>query len=140
MADGRLDTTAVEAAVADFQDPETGRSALQQEQIREIQLSGTELSLTLGLTTWSAPVWSDVEAALKERLQTRLPKLTATNVNRVVHERSPHPLGEIGLHVKSVIAVGSGKGGVGKSTMAASMAVGLKRAGAKVGLMDADVY
>ena len=64
MADGQLDTTAVEAALADFQDPETGRSALQQDQIHEIQLSGSELSLTLGLTTWAAPVWSDVEAAL----------------------------------------------------------------------------
>ncbi|MDA1051913.1 MAG: Mrp/NBP35 family ATP-binding protein [Planctomycetota bacterium] len=140
MADGQLDTTTVEAALAEFHDPETGRSALQQEQIRDIQLSGSELSLTLGLTTWSAPVWSDVEAALKERLQNQLPQLTAVNVNRVVHERRPHPLGEIGLRAKSVIAVGSGKGGVGKSTMAASIAVGLKRAGAKVGLMDADVY
>lgn len=140
MADGQLDTTAIEAALVDFQDPETGRSALQQEQIRDIQLSGSELSLTLGLTTWSAPVWGDAEAALKERLQGQLPELTAVNVKRVVHERPPLPLGEIGVRVKSVIAVGSGKGGVGKSTISASIAVGLQRAGASVGLMDADVY
>lgn len=140
MANGQLDTAAVEAALADFPDPETGRKALQQEQIRDIQLSGTKLSLTLGLTTWSAPVWKDVEAALKDCLQSRLPQLTAVDVKRVVHTRSANPLGEIGLRAKSVIAVGSGKGGVGKSTMAASIAVGLKRAGAKVGLMDADVY
>ncbi len=140
MAHGQLDTTAVEAALADFHDPETGRSALQQEQIRDIHLSGSELSLTLGLTTWSAPVWGDVESALKERLQSQLPKLTAVKIKRVVHVRPPNPLGEIGLRAKSVIAVGSGKGGVGKSTIAASLAVGLKRAGAKVGLMDADVY
>ncbi len=140
MAHGQLDTTAVEAALADFHDPETGRSALQQEQIRDIHLSGSELSLTLGLTTWSAPVWGDVESALKERLQSQLPKLTAVKVKRVIHVRPPNPLGEIGLRAKSVIAVGSGKGGVGKSTIAASLAVGLKRAGAKVGLMDADVY
>lgn len=140
MADGPLDITAVETALADFQDPETGRSALRQEQIRDIQLSGSELSLTLGLTTWCAPLWSDVETALKERLQSRLPKLTAVRINRVVHVRPANPLGEIGLRAKSVIAVGSGKGGVGKSTIAASLAVGLKRSGAKVGLMDADVY
>jgi ATP-binding protein involved in chromosome partitioning len=140
MANGQLDTAAVEAALADFPDPETGRKALQQEQIRDIQLSGTKLSLTLALTTWSAPVWKDVEAALKDCLQSRLPQLTAVDVKRVVHTRSANPLGEIGLRAKSVIAVGSGKGGVGKSTMAASIAVGLKRAGAKVGLMDADVY
>ncbi|MEO8495450.1 MAG: Mrp/NBP35 family ATP-binding protein, partial [Planctomycetota bacterium] len=140
MADGQLDIPAVEAALADFQDPETGRRALQQEQIHDIRLSGSELSLTLGLTTWSAPVWGDVESALKERLQSRLPQLTAVNVKRIVHTRPPQPLGEMGLRAKSVIAVGSGKGGVGKSTIAASIAVGLKRAGAKVGLMDADVY
>ncbi len=140
MADGQLDISAVESALADFQDPETGRSALQQEQIHDIQLAGTEVSLKLGLTTWAAPIWNDVEAALKDRLRTQLPQLTAVNVNRVVHERAPQPLGEIGVRIKSVIAVGSGKGGVGKSTMSASIAVGLKRAGAKVGLMDADVY
>src|SRR4029079_10523364 len=50
------------------------------------------------------------------------------------------PLGEIGLTAKSVIAVGSGKGGVGKSTIAAGLAYGLLRSGAKVGLLDADVY
>ena len=49
-------------------------------------------------------------------------------------------LGEIGLTAKSVIAIGSGKGGVGKSTIAASLALGLRRAGSSVGLMDADVY
>lgn len=140
MADGQLNIAAVEAAVADFQDPETGRKALQQEQIRDIRLSGSELSLTLGLTTWAAPLWKEVEAAFKDRLQSRLPQLTAIHVQRVIHERAPSPLGEMGLRAKSVIAVGSGKGGVGKSTMAASIAVGLKRAGAKVGLMDADVY
>lgn len=48
--------------------------------------------------------------------------------------------GKIGLRVKNVVAVGSGKGGVGKSTTAASLAYGLKHFGAKVGLMDADVY
>jgi ATP-binding protein involved in chromosome partitioning len=49
-------------------------------------------------------------------------------------------LGQIGLEAKSVIAVGSGKGGVGKSTIAASIAIGLARAGSRVGLLDADVY
>ncbi|HID23672.1 MAG TPA: ATP-binding protein, partial [Planctomycetaceae bacterium] len=48
--------------------------------------------------------------------------------------------GKIGLRVKNVVAIGSGKGGVGKSTIAASLAFGLKHFGARVGLMDADVY
>jgi ATP-binding protein involved in chromosome partitioning len=56
------------------------------------------------------------------------------------HDRPPGKLGQIGLEAKSVIAVGSGKGGVGKSTIAASIAIGLARAGSTVGLLDADVY
>ena len=48
--------------------------------------------------------------------------------------------GNIGLRVKNIIAVGSGKGGVGKSTIAASLAYGLKHPARQVGLMDADVY
>jgi ATP-binding protein involved in chromosome partitioning len=56
------------------------------------------------------------------------------------HDRPPSKIGQIGLEAKSVIAVGSGKGGVGKSTIAASIALGLARAGSKTGLLDADVY
>ncbi len=61
-------------------------------------------------------------------------------VELAVHHRRPLQIGQIGLTAKSVIAVGSGKGGVGKSTIATSIAFGLKRAGCSVGLMDADVY
>ena len=64
----------------------------------------------------------------------------AITVNLKEHSRPPQKIGSIGLAAKSVIAVGSGKGGVGKSTIAASIALGLNRAGSKVGLLDADVY
>src|SRR6185369_5283757 len=69
-----------------------------------------------------------------------LPSLTSVDVKLGVHDRPPQKLGQVGLTAKSVIAVGSGKGGVGKSTIAASLALGLKRAGSKVGLLDTDVY
>jgi ATP-binding protein involved in chromosome partitioning len=61
-------------------------------------------------------------------------------IDLATHERAPKKLGQVGLTAKSVIAVGSGKGGVGKSTIAASLALGLKRAGSRVGLLDTDVY
>lgn len=127
-------------AVADFQDPETGRSALQMEQIRDVEVNGANVSLTLALTTHSAPLWQETREALAERLRASLPQAAQVNVKAAVHDRPPQPLGQIGLTAKSVVAVGSGKGGVGKSTIAASLALGLKRAGCRVGLMDADVY
>ena len=139
MANGQLDVAAVEAVSADFKDPETGRSVVQLEQVRDIQIDGNELSLTLGLTSWAAPIAADVQSAFEQHLSNAFPGAEIT-VNHTLHARPPQPLGEIGLTAKSVIAVGSGKGGVGKSTISASLAVGLQRAGAKVGLMDADVY
>jgi ATP-binding protein involved in chromosome partitioning len=73
-------------------------------------------------------------------LRQRFPALKDVAVNLAVHDRPAAKIGQIGLTAKSVVAVGSGKGGVGKSTVAAAIALGLAQAGSKVGLMDADVY
>ncbi len=140
MADVALSVAAVTEAVQNFQDAETGRSALQLGQIRDIAVTGSEISLTLAQTTHSAPLWQETRESLTQRLQSRFPQASRVTVNHAVHDRPAQPLGQIGLTAKSVIAVGSGKGGVGKSTMAVSLALGLKRAGCRVGLMDADVY
>lgn len=131
---------AVNRTLDDFPDPETGRSVRALEQIREVALDGRRLRLTLALTTATAPIWTEVKAELIERLRNRVPGLEEVTVNLVTHVRPAERLGEIGLAAKNVIAVGSGKGGVGKSTLAASLAYGLRRAGCSVGLMDADVY
>ena len=68
------------------------------------------------------------------------PQLSEVDVVRGDFQRAPQKLGEVGVTAKSVIAVGSGKGGVGKSTIATCLAWGLKQAGSAVGLLDADVY
>src|SRR5262249_35020949 len=86
------------------------------------------------------PLWDDVRREAESALRNSLPAGTQIKVEIVEHNRPPEKIGQIGLAAKSVIAVGSGKGGVGKSTVAASIAYGLKNAGASVGLMDADVY
>ena len=130
---------AVRSVLAGFQDPETGRSAMQLQQIHRIDLSDGKLSVTLGLTSWAAPLWTEIGEELAALLRSRFPSQTV-EVTVEEHIRPPEPTGQLGLTAKSVIAVGAGKGGVGKSTIAAYFACGLARAGAKVGLMDADVY
>src|SRR6516162_3846287 len=135
-----IEPSAVLSALADFADPETGRSVTKMEQVRDVQVAGGRLSLTLALTTHSAPLWQETKAALAELLRRRFPELKEVNVNLAVHSRPAQQLGTIGVTAKSVVAVGSGKGGVGKSTIAACLALGLNRAGSKVGLLDADVY
>src|SRR5688572_4366907 len=135
-----LTTAAVEKVLAEFKDPETGRSVTQTQQVQDVKLAGSNLSLTLALTTHSAPIMREMSDRLAELLKRKLPGLANIEINLAVHDRPAVKIGQIGLTCKSVIAVGSGKGGVGKSTVAATVALGLKRAGCKVGLMDADVY
>ena len=140
MAEGQVNEAAVRATMEDLKDPESGRSVVQMGQVSDIQITGDRVRLVLSLTTFSAPVWKDVKAEAEALLKRRFPQLGEITVQLGLQRRAPEKLGQIGLTVKSVIAVGSGKGGVGKSTMAASIAYGLSRVGAHVGLMDADVY
>jgi ATP-binding protein involved in chromosome partitioning len=130
---------AVRNALSGFQDPETGRSAVQLDQIHKVEFHDGKLFLTLGLTTWSGPLWNEVRDDLAMLLKSRFP---GQEVEVIVetHHRPAEPSGQLGLTAKSVIAVGAGKGGVGKSSIASYIACGLARHGAKVGLMDADVY
>ena len=135
-----LTSAAVEKALEGFSDPESGRNVVKMEQVSDVVVEGNSISLTLSLTSYSAPIWEETYAEAESFLKERFPAVGAITVNRGVHQRKPQPIGEIALPVKSVVAVGSGKGGVGKSTIAASIAYGLKASGCRVGLMDADVY
>jgi ATP-binding protein involved in chromosome partitioning len=134
------DRAAALAVLQQIRDPETGRNLVEMDQVKDIALTGDCLKVAIGLTTHSAPLWGEMRDEIAAKLKATLPGLTSIDVQLVEHVRPPQKLGEIGLTAKSVIAVGSGKGGVGKSTIAASIAMGLARAGSKVGLMDADVY
>ena len=140
MVDVPVTRELVEAVLAEIPDPETGRSLARMDQIRHIGIDGRGVDVTLGLTTWSSLLWEDTRSEAEHLLRAKLPPDTGVRVHVVEFVRPAEPIGEIGLTAKSVIAVGSGKGGVGKSTIAASIAYGLKNSGATVGLMDADVY
>ncbi|MFO0904922.1 MAG: Mrp/NBP35 family ATP-binding protein [Pirellulales bacterium] len=140
MTGNAVTTADVLGAAADFPDPETGRSALQNGQIYDVQVDGGAVSLTLGLASHSAPLARETQESLADRIRGRLAGVTQVTVHSASFHRPPQPLGQLEVPVKSVIAVGSGKGGVGKSTISASIAWGLKRAGCQVGLLDADVY
>ncbi len=135
-----IDRDAVRAALDTFADPETGRSIVQMEQLKDLVIANGRIQVTLGLTSWTGPIAQQTRAAVVEILRTQFPHAAEVEVDIVDHLRPAEKIGEIGLAAKSVIAVGSGKGGVGKSTIAASLAYSLAAGGAKVGLLDADVY
>ena len=140
MSADSIDSTQVHGILDEFPDPETGRGLGIMGQVKEVDVNGSSVRIDIGLTTHSAPLWAETRQAICDRLREKLPGAPEVTVDIVEHVRPPDPIGSIGLTAKSVIAVGSGKGGVGKSTIAVSLAIALKNAGAKVGLMDADVY
>ena len=125
--------------IGEHPDPETGRPLQSMGQLKDVQLDGSSITATIALTSHSAAIVPEVIAALESKVVAAAPGSEVT-INVVAHDRPPARIGQIGLRAKSVIAVGSGKGGVGKSTVAASIALTLRRMGSKVGLMDADVY
>jgi ATP-binding protein involved in chromosome partitioning len=127
-------------ALVSFPDPETGRPIGDTNQLSDVRVEGSRAQVTVALTSHSAPLATDVQAGIADLARGRFPELTDVVVKFSALDRPPAKLGAIGLSAKSVIAVGSGKGGVGKSTIATTIALGLMRAGCKVGLMDADVY
>jgi ATP-binding protein involved in chromosome partitioning len=135
-----VDRAAVESALNEFQDPESGRSVVKMGQVRTIAVTDGRIEIDLGLTTWSAPVWEETRKSVVAHLKRHFADVPRVDVRIVKHARPAEKIGEIGLPTKSVVAVGSGKGGVGKSTIAACLAYGLKNAGASIGLLDADVY
>ena len=140
MADGPVQVADIKKVLAEIADPETGRSITQMEQVAGVTVDGESATVNLELTSHSAPLWEDVQSDVDERIRAAVPAVKSVTVNVSEHKRAPSPLGQLGLTAKSVIAVGSGKGGVGKSTIATAVACGLHRAGCKVGIMDADVY
>ena len=118
-------------------DPETGRGLNQQ--IHEIQLDGDSLQVKLGLTSFAWPIRDEFQASSLAKLAEAFPELNCS-LNVELHDRPATPVGQVGLTAKAIIAVAAGKGGVGKSTVATSLAMALQRAGCKAGLLDADVY
>jgi len=111
-----------------------------QKMLSKIVVDGETLHVTLELPTPAYPSREMLTLLIQTAAKTSLPGITSAQVKFDVVTKGKNAGGNIGLKVKNIIAVGSGKGGVGKSTVATTLAFGLKEWGAKVGLMDADVY
>ncbi|MER3399765.1 MAG: chromosome partitioning protein [Thermoflexus sp.] len=128
------------AALRRVRDPELGRDLVSLGMVREVVVDGGWVGVTVVLTTPACPLTEWIEGEIRAAVGA-LPGVERVEV-RMEAQVPPHArLRAVeGLGIKNVIAVGSGKGGVGKSTVAANLAVALAGMGAVVGLMDADVY
>lgn len=135
-------TEAILDALRPVQDPELQKSLVELNMIRNVTVNDDQVSFTLVLTTPACPlkefIVEDCEKAVKQ-----LPGVASVAVEvtaETPQQKSSLPDQQGIDKVKNILAVSSGKGGVGKSTVAVNLAVSLAKAGAKVGLLDADIY
>jgi ATP-binding protein involved in chromosome partitioning len=128
-------------ALRPIQDPDFKRSIVDLGFVKKLEISGGRVSFSIELTTPACPVKEKFEDEARAAVS-RLPGVTDVQVTMTSQTRgSASTARPEGLEsVKNVIAVASGKGGVGKSTVAVNLAVALSESGAKVGLLDCDIY
>ena len=127
------------AALRTVQDPELFKDIVTLNMVKDVQVDGDNVGVTVELTTPACPLKEKIETDVTNALMRA--GAASVKVNLTANTRGPQqPKRDVLPQVKNVVAVGAGKGGVGKSTVALNLAVGLSRAGAKVGLMDGDIY
>ena len=136
----KITTQDVLKTLTAIQDPDLHRDIVSLGFVKDVQVADSRVSFTIELTTPACPLRDQLAASAKQAVQALGVKDVEVRMTwNVTSAKGTKPANLI-PQVKNTIAVASGKGGVGKSTVAANLAVALMRAGAKVGLMDTDVY
>jgi ATP-binding protein involved in chromosome partitioning len=128
----------VMAALATVQEPELGGNLVSRNMVKDLVIEGTKVSFKIELTTPACPLKDEIQARVERALRPLGAEEVAIEWGATVRRATPSSP-QLLPGVKNIVAVASGKGGVGKSTVSVNLAVALARAGASVGLLDADI-
>lgn len=126
-------------ALRQVRDPQTGRDIVAAGMVQELEIEGNNINFKLAIPSLQMQGKAELNFACIGAITEIYPQ-AQVNAHFVAKATDGVPTPSALPHIKHVIAVASGKGGVGKSTVAVNLALGLKQMGARVGLLDADVY
>ena len=130
----------VRRALATVQEPELHRDLVTLNMVQDLKVEDGAASFTIVLTTPACPLRNVIERDARAAVG-RVPGIQGVSLKWDARVAPNSRLaGQLDMPARNVVAIASGKGGVGKSTVAVNVAVALARSGAKVGLLDADIY